>query len=209
MSIYSPRLPPAKVTILRALDNDYSIWHKCSKKKQNQAVTGKKISTICSAEADAACPSIKRFFMDFSSVWNRLAGDDQSPSTVSFGQRGIFCTMTSRCMNATHRQLFRRSQSACLIFLSTRVNIWHKEAVDPVKMTPVRHRTGRGGLEKRPFMNPNKPATQVSNDQSCHLTRTNPRKHSHTVCLRYSSHALKCVECQSLPNNISQFIVYC
>lgn len=96
---------------------------------------------------------IKHFYMALSWVlnwrlwrvrWGRFGEDgEKQDDRVS-----IFCWKPQAFdwhIRATHRQCFPPlHRKTCLIFLSTRVNIWHKEALDSGRTIRGRHRMGRG-----------------------------------------------------------------
>lgn len=124
-------------------------------------------------------------------------------------------TVTHTCYTLSAISLHRKT---CLIFLSSRANIWHKEALDSGRTIQGWHRMGRGH-ERGPswiqlaplgssFKQPVLSSTHAhalleyvhaSDAQTCTFTRN---------ALLWKA-CVKCLVWRHVPHNVGQLVVYC
>lgn len=170
--------------------------------------------------------------MDFSSVLplKQSGGGDLGRKKENNMTEGLFSvesrkrltdTVTHKCYTSTVFSSVRRK--ACLIFLSTRVNIWHKEALDSSRTIQVRHRRGRGH-ERGPSWVQLAPGSSFKQPNPSSFTLTHAHTllvYVHALCLRctnmhinakYTPLKTMCkmsVMWRHVPNNVRQLVVYC
>lgn len=140
----------------------------------------KKICAIRYAKVDKACIRIKRFHMDFSWVFSSEPVYFSVESRIRLTDTVTHTCYTSTVFSSLHRK-------ACLIFLSTRVNIWHKEALDSSRTIPVRHRMGRGH-ERGPSRIQLAPRSSFKQPNPSSFTLT----HAHTLLVYVHTLHLRC-----------------
>ena len=162
------------------------------------------------------------FLLSFNiSDWRQGTGGGKQDDTFYYLWKATGVWPTPRHIQASHRQ----GCESCLIFLSSRVNIWHKEALDSGSTIQVRHRMARGH-ERGPSWIQQAPGLKFQTTSAVILhthTHTHTRLvKAHALRFRCNKHALshkthgtKTSPCKTslvwrrVPHNVRRLVLYC